>query len=84
MKELRPGTYKIVFLIENYPYSLIPRSKLANPDQNTSTNMFRKNQLESLILSYKDPHKDSYSNTINDFKIRTLELANWLKFLRQA
>ena len=46
--------------------------------------LFSKNQLESLILSYKNPHKDSYSNTINDFKIRTLELANWLKFLRQA
>jgi GMP synthase (glutamine-hydrolysing) len=46
--------------------------------------LFSKNQIESLILSYKNPHKDSYSNTVNDFKIRTLELANWLKFLRQA
>jgi len=34
MKELHPGTKKIGFLVENYIYSLIPRSKLANPGQN--------------------------------------------------
>ena len=34
MKELSPGTSKIGFLVKNYPYGLIPRSKLANPDQN--------------------------------------------------
>ena len=37
MKELRPGTSKIGFLVKNYPYGLIPRSKLANPGQHTST-----------------------------------------------
>ena len=36
MKELRPGTSKIGFLVENNVYSLIPTSKLANSDQNTS------------------------------------------------
>ena len=34
MKELRPGTEQFGFLVENYPYGLIPRSKLANPGQN--------------------------------------------------
>ena len=38
MKELHPGTYKIGFLVKNYPYSRIARSKLANPGQNTSNN----------------------------------------------
>ena len=32
--ELRPRTYKIEFVVNNYPYSLITRSKLANPGQN--------------------------------------------------
>ena len=31
-----PGTWKFGFLVENYPYSVIPRSKLVNPGQNTS------------------------------------------------
>ncbi len=30
---LSPGTLKIGFLVDNYVYSLIPRSKLANPGQ---------------------------------------------------
>ena len=34
MKELRPGISKIGFLVKNFPYSLIPSSKLANPGQN--------------------------------------------------
>jgi GMP synthase (glutamine-hydrolysing) len=44
--------------------------------------LFSRNQIDSLILSYKNPLKDSYSNSVNDFKIRTLELSNWLSFLR--
>jgi hypothetical protein len=40
MKELRPGTEQSGFLVKNYVYSLIPRSKLADPGQNTSTNVF--------------------------------------------
>ena len=30
---------KFGFLVKNYPYSLIPRSKLANPGQNVMTSM---------------------------------------------
>ena len=45
MKKLRPGTQKIGFLVKNYPYSLIPRSKLANPGPNTS------NMILSLVLA---------------------------------
>ena len=40
-RELAPGTWKIGFLVENYPHSLIPRSKLANPDQNTMNMCFQ-------------------------------------------
>ena len=36
MQVLCPGTKRIGFLVENYPSSLIPTSKLANPSQNTS------------------------------------------------
>ena len=37
---LRPGTWKFGFLVENYVYSLIPRSKLDNPGQNISIYIF--------------------------------------------
>ena len=40
MQELAPGTWKIGFLVENYVYSLIPRSKLANPGQNAMKFIF--------------------------------------------
>ena len=34
MKELRPETQKIWFLVKNYPYGLIPGYKFANLGQN--------------------------------------------------
>ena len=37
---LRPGTWKIGFLVENYVYSLIPRSKLDDLGPNTSKFIF--------------------------------------------
>jgi len=37
MKELHPGASNIGFLVEKYLCILIPRSKLANPSENTST-----------------------------------------------
>ena len=46
--------------------------------------LFSKNQIDSLILSYKKPHRNSYSNSLSDFKIRTLELSNWLKYLKKV
>ncbi len=46
-------------------------------------NLFSKNQIEGLISSYKIPHKDSYSNSVTDFNIRTMELSNWLKYIKK-
>ena len=39
-QELAPGTWKIGFLVANFVYSLIPRSKLANPCQTLFSNWF--------------------------------------------
>ena len=50
MKELRPGTWKFGFLVENYPYSLLPRSKLDDPGQNTSNNIFQLVVFYHLVL----------------------------------
>ena len=50
MQELASETWKIGFLVENYIYSLIPRSKLANPDQNTSKLIFLNFSLKYRVL----------------------------------
>jgi GMP synthase (glutamine-hydrolysing) len=47
-------------------------------------NLFSKNQIEGLIKDFKKPKSESYSKSIYDFKLRTLELANWLKWIRQS
>jgi GMP synthase-like glutamine amidotransferase len=44
--------------------------------------LFSNNQLNNLISSFKKPSKDSYSSSLMDFKIRTSELANWLKYIK--
>ena len=45
--------------------------------------LFSNNQLSNLISSFKKPSKYSYSNSLMDFKIRTNELANWLKYIKK-
>ena len=45
-------------------------------------NLFSKNQIENIILDFKKPSKESYSSSLSDFKIRTIELSNWLKHLK--
>ena len=45
--------------------------------------LFSNNQLDNIISSFKKPAKDSYSNSLIDFKIRTKELANWLKHIKK-
>jgi len=45
-------------------------------------NLFSKNQIEKLIKDFKKPTSESYSKSIYDFKVRTLELANWLNWIR--
>ena len=45
--------------------------------------VFSKNQIEKLILDFKKPSKESYSASLSNFKIRTNELSNWLKYLKK-
>ena len=44
--------------------------------------LFSKNQIEKLIQDFKRPNSNSYSKSIYYFKLRTLELANWLKWIK--
>tara|TARA_Y100000996_G_scaffold236642_1_gene185930 strand:- start:2971 stop:3753 length:783 start_codon:yes stop_codon:yes gene_type:complete len=44
--------------------------------------LFSKNQIENLILNFKNPSKESYSPSLSNFKIRTTELLNWLKYIK--
>ena len=44
--------------------------------------LFSKNQIEQLIKDFKKPKPDSYSKSLYNFKLRTLELANWMKWLK--
>ena len=44
--------------------------------------LFSINQIEKLIQDFKRPNSNSYSKSIYDFKLRTLELANWLKWIK--
>jgi GMP synthase-like glutamine amidotransferase len=44
--------------------------------------LFSKNQIEKLIQDFKRPNSNSYSKSIYDFNLRTLELANWLKWIK--
>ena len=50
MKELRPGTNKLEFLVKNYPYGLIPGSKLANPGQSVKIKQTDNNLPKSVKL----------------------------------
>jgi len=44
--------------------------------------LFSKNQIEQLIKDFKKPKPESYSKSLHNFKLRTLELANWMKWLK--
>ena len=44
--------------------------------------LFSKNQIEHLIKDFKKPKPNSYSKSLYNFKLRTLELANWMKWLK--
>ena len=44
--------------------------------------LFSKNQIEQLIKDFKKPKPESYSKSLYNFKLRTLELANWMKWLK--
>ena len=44
--------------------------------------LFSKNQIEQLIKDFKKPKPNSYSKSLYNYKLRTLELANWMKWLK--
>ena len=44
--------------------------------------LFSKNQIYQLIKDFKKPKPESYSKSLHNFKLRTLELANWMKWLK--
>jgi hypothetical protein len=58
MKELHPGTKNIGFLVENYVYSLMPRSKIANLGQNAS----------KLLFAWENQGKDNIYETLSKTK----------------
>lgn len=46
-------------------------------------NILSLNQINNLISNFKNPDDKSYSKSIYNFKMRTIELSNWLKSLKK-